>query len=270
MRILVFCGTREALRFYGMQKDWRAVFGDTRKDEKQDALNWFKNTEEPKLAVDESFIRGWHTPPNTRVLFDSSWIYGPGTPEWTQAVRRAAIERQGTTEYYRIHNGRFSDMSGKPFGIDISTSEDNTSVSFIQSNKVLLSLDRERLNKQDPFWAFERNVLAHAFTKLADIHKAEVYRTDSSYGVYLEISLNGVGVSICLDMSNPCDTPMMHWHNVRYPGRAFTAAFCAQAGVDVAAPNSENQLGRGKGWFDLAMKLNQGLCMAARGEALTS
>ena len=88
MRLLVFCGTKEAMQRYAADPKWQCLPPETTMAERYAAIERFKSAEGACLVVNRALVTGWRAPADTQVLFDPSWPWGPGSPEWTQATTR--------------------------------------------------------------------------------------------------------------------------------------------------------------------------------------
>lgn len=91
MRILVFCGTRDAIERFDMQPDWEIIVNQFPLAQRNEIVRKFINNPNGKLAVDRCMIFGWGAPPDTFVLFDPSWPFGRDAPETKQAVGRRRV-----------------------------------------------------------------------------------------------------------------------------------------------------------------------------------
>ena len=88
MRLLVFCGNRAAIEKFDMA-GWPILVPIFGAEQRKEVMRAFYNDPDGKLAVLGKFmITGWRAPEDSMVLFDSSWPYGPDSPEWRQAAAR--------------------------------------------------------------------------------------------------------------------------------------------------------------------------------------
>lgn len=137
-----------------------------------------------------------------------------------------------------------------------------------------LDIDAFWINGQNANRKPEREVLVMAFTMLAEARGATVERKESEAtpgfsgkGIDLRISLNGVGAMVDIDNIHGGMFALIHWHNSECRARTFSPRFC----VAVGSPNGDRRHHKATSfpadWFSLAMFLDGGLLLAARGEA---
>lgn len=87
MKLLVFAGTRDAIHRYAMSDDWEIILPQYPSAQRQEILKkWVENPQGKLAVLGKSILTGWRAPADTQVLFDPSWSWGPGSPEWTQAT----------------------------------------------------------------------------------------------------------------------------------------------------------------------------------------
>jgi hypothetical protein len=89
MRLLVFCGTREAINRFDAV-GWPIIVGIYSSVQRQEIVEAFRADPNGRLAVTRCMLAGWRAPADTFVLFDPSWPYGPNSPESIQAVSRVS------------------------------------------------------------------------------------------------------------------------------------------------------------------------------------
>lgn len=88
MRMLVFCGTLDAIERFDAEPDWEIIVTQTPLSQRTEIVARFLANPNGKLAVTRCMISGWGAPHNTFVLFDPSWPFGPHAAETKQAVAR--------------------------------------------------------------------------------------------------------------------------------------------------------------------------------------
>ena len=115
----------------------------------------------------------------------------------------------------------------------------------------------------------DRELLASALLALAERQGAEVERRDtprnpgySGAGIDLKFELGGVGARASI-----VDHALISWFNTQYPSRNFTTRFCVCVGDLGQFKPHHKATSCPADWFSLAMFLEGGLMLAARGEA---
>jgi len=121
----------------------------------------------------------------------------------------------------------------------------------------------------------DRELLASALLALAERHGAEVERQDtprnpgySGAGIDLRFELNGVGAMVGIDDLHGGEYSLISWFNTKYPSRNFTTRFCVCVGDTPSRIPHHKATSCPADWFSLAMFLDAGLMLAARGGAL--
>lgn len=135
--------------------------------------------------------------------------------------------------------------------------------------------DPETLNAKNASRKADRQYIAAALLLLADKHGAEVERINtprnpgySGAGIDLKFELGGVGARVSIDDLHGGDHAIISWFNTHYPARNFTTRFCVCVGEHGRSRPHHKATSCPADWFSLAMFLEGGLMLAARGEAL--
>lgn len=123
----------------------------------------------------------------------------------------------------------------------------------------------------------DREALAFELVAIAQKHGATVERRDepahkgySSATICLRISCKGVGAMIDIDNLHGGKISLISWYNIEYPPRDFTPRFCRGV-LDVGFKYTFHKATSFPGdWYSLAMALDGGLMLAARGEAFAT
>lgn len=177
-----------------------------------------------------------------------------------------------------------ADKISKPvcMGVDLATKPDvqmatisarGGQVMFTAGGGIL-DINRLWINGQNANRAPEREVLAMAFTLLAEARGATVERRDSEAtpgfsgkGIDLLISLNGVGAMVDIDNLHGGMFALIHWYNSECRARTFSPRFCVTTGGREPYRMHHKATSFPADWYSLAMFLDGGLLLAARGEA---
>lgn len=119
----------------------------------------------------------------------------------------------------------------------------------------------------------DREKIARILIDLAKRHGAQVERRDESpnlgyhgAGIHLVFAVGGVGASLSVDNLHGGGTSLISWFNTDYPPRDFSALF----GICVGSPPGNRHhkaTSLPRDWYSLAMFLEGGLLLAARGDA---
>lgn len=134
--------------------------------------------------------------------------------------------------------------------------------------------DQNHLNGKNASRKGDREFIARALIELARTRGAQVERRDESptigycgAGIALRFSLGGVGAMADIDNLHGGHTSLVSWYNTEHPARNFTTRFSACVG-DPAQRRPHHKATSCPGdWYSLAMMLDAGLCLAARGDA---
>lgn len=120
----------------------------------------------------------------------------------------------------------------------------------------------------------DRVCIARTLMAIGEKHGAEVECTDEPVNpgfhgrsIVLKISLNGVGATIDIDDLLGGQTSLISWYNTRRYARDFTTRFSDAVGGGNRNRPHHKETSQPSDWYSLAMMLDAGLCLAARGEA---
>lgn len=167
-------------------------------------------------------------------------------------------------------------------GVDLATGPDVGAVAIASrkgTHVVMVtgenpSIDRLWISGLNANRKPDRETLAMAFTMIAENRGATVERRDeaanpgySGQGIALRISCMGVGAMVDIDNIHGGVYALVHWHNSECRGRTFTTRFCNCVGADNAGRAHHKATSFPSDWYSLAMFLDAGLMLAARGEA---
>lgn len=158
-------------------------------------------------------------------------------------------------------------------GADFSTGPDKSAIAVCQGAQVVLtagdtvSVDRDWLNGWSAKRKHEREVLALIFETIATNRGAAVAVNRDGKAIDMQISLNGVGVMLNIDDIHGGDYALLHWYNAERGARNFTTRFCVVVGSSSSAKPHHKATSFPADWYSLAMHLDGGLLLAARGEA---
>jgi hypothetical protein len=143
--------------------------------------------------------------------------------------------------------------------------------------KPRLVVDRAELNGKHAGRKVDREFIARALVALAEVRGAEVERHDTTptagfcgAGIDLRFKLDGVGATVSIDNLHGGRYSIVSWYNTKHPARNFTTRFCGMVGDVVKSRPHHKATSCPADWYSLAMMLDAGLCLAARGEAFTA
>lgn len=179
---------------------------------------------------------------------------------------------------------------GKPvlIGVDMAPAGDVSAIAVRTGSHVVMSvakdaeaaIDAEWINGLNASRKADREALALAFETIARAHGAKVERREekpcagySGAGIYLNFSLNGVGVQTSISNLHGGFHGLASWFN-DYASRSpasrgaldFSSAFNVAVGEYSGRPHHK-ATSCGRDWLALAKYLDGGLRVAARGEA---
>lgn len=168
-------------------------------------------------------------------------------------------------------------------GADFASGPDMTAIAVRQGARVVMTaasdgtgtrIEREWINPLCASRKAEREVLAMAFETIARAHGAEIVRRETTptagycgAGIDLKISRGGVGALLSIDNLHGGTYAIISWHNTEYPARNFTSRFCVNVGDRGQSRPHHKSTSCPDDWYSLAMFLDAGLYLAARGEA---
>jgi len=172
---------------------------------------------------------------------------------------------------------------GKPvlIGADFASAPDMSAIAVRDGSHVVLCADGKRSATIERDWIndlnagrkADREALALAFTTIAGAWGATVERRDtaamsgySGAGIVLRFALNGVGAMLDIDNLHGGKYALIAWFNTEYPSRDFSSKLTTGVG-DYNARAHHKATSCGDDWYSIAMFLDGGLMVAARGDA---
>jgi hypothetical protein len=136
-----------------------------------------------------------------------------------------------------------------------------------EAGAVQMVIDRDAFNALNASRKGDREGIAWRLLAIVERHGAQIERHESRGEITLRLSLGGVGALIHIDAVHGGNRALIAWHNIQHPARNFTARFCRMVG-DLPKPRLHHKATScPSNWYSLAMLLDAGLCLAARGEA---
>lgn len=169
--------------------------------------------------------------------------------------------------------------------VDLASGPDKSTISMFLGTTQVMSIENGKpvtivrgwISSLNAGRKNDRESLALLFEAIAAARGASVERRFGGNNpgwrgqeICLNIALNGVGVSVAFSNLHGGDHSLLHWHNdycERRPCGIFTGAFrsavCASGG-GLATHKATTFCGH---WYGLAMCLDAGLLIAARGDA---
>lgn len=136
---------------------------------------------------------------------------------------------------------------------------------------------RTLYNRLDAGHRFDRRRIADYLLHIGAMRGALVEQRDEpavkGFGgasIRLNFSSNGVGAMLGLDNLHGGKYALISWYNTQYPARLFTTRFCVCAGALPVGRPHHKATTHPSDWYSLAIFLDGGLLLAARGEAFTS
>lgn len=143
-----------------------------------------------------------------------------------------------------------------------------------QAGKVRVAVQRHKLNQCNASRKADRETIARALIELARARGAQCERRDEGRNlgyhgasIHLLFSLNGVGAMLNIDDLHGGDWALISWFNTDYPARDFTERFARIVGDRAGRRPHHKATSHPADWYSLAMFLDGGLCLAARGGA---
>lgn len=138
-----------------------------------------------------------------------------------------------------------------------------------------MPINREDLNALRASRKTERLLIAAALEEICKARGASITeRRDEprnpgycGAGIALRIQCSGVGAMIDIDDLHGGEWALIHWFNVGYPARNFTSRFQSLTGGGGNGRPHHKSTSHPRDWYSLAMMLDAGLMLAARGEA---
>lgn len=169
-------------------------------------------------------------------------------------------------------------------GLDEACGADRTALAMRIGARFVLNvspdvpavIERAYINGLDAGRKAEREVLALVLTTIASAHRATIERRIEprhpgyhSGSIGLRIALNGVGANVDISNIHGGKYALIHWYNDYSDGRNtrdFSGRFRAETAA-YGGGSSHKATSGGNDWNALAMSLDAGLRLAARGEA---
>lgn len=149
-------------------------------------------------------------------------------------------------------------------GVDLATEPDMTAI----------RIEREVINGLNGAHKYDRLALAHVLTVMGEARGAKVERRDDGpnpgyhgHSITLRFDLAGVGAMVDIDNLHGGHYALVHWYNTEHPAQDFTTRFCMLIGDPSKTRPHHKATSCPADWYSLAMNLDAGLCLAARGEA---
>jgi hypothetical protein len=163
------------------------------------------------------------------------------------------------------------------YGVDLASKPDKVSLAIMDPKDVQMVVDRDDLNARCASRKADREFIARALIGLMERHGAQVERRDDGpnpgyrgASICLRFTLNGVGAMLDIDNLHGGDWSLIHWHNTKYPTRNFTSRFCVCVGEHGNFRPHHKATSQPADWYSLAMMLDAGLMLAARGQAFAA
>lgn len=168
----------------------------------------------------------------------------------------------------------FSDFAEKPSLGAVAVRKGGRVVVTSASHGVGARVERDWINSLTASRKEEREALAMALECIAHGHGADVLRRYTSpspgysgAGIDLHFSLNGVGAMVDIDNLHGGTYALISWFNTERGPRDFTTRFCVNTGNLTQTRRHHKSTSCPNDWYSLAMMLDAGLYLAARGEA---
>lgn len=151
-------------------------------------------------------------------------------------------------------------------GIDLASGKDRLVLSIMRGDKLLMVIDRNDLNAKRASRKSDREFIARALCAIVERHGATVTCTEQRWReVALDFDLNGVGALVHIDDCFGGYRSLVHWYC--RGGSKFSKRFCRMIGDLRHGRPHHKATSCPSDWYSLAMFLDAGLCLAARGEA---
>lgn len=172
--------------------------------------------------------------------------------------------------------GRLHRQGQQPvvMGCDMARGSDDASLAIVGNEGVLLTVSRSEMNAKSARRKADREFLARVIVALMSRHDAIVERRDeprnpgySGASIVLKFSLNGVGATFDIDDLHGGDWAIIDWYNTGHPVRNFSPRFHVVTGNKPPHRPHHKATSIPHNWYSLAMMLDAGLCLAARGDA---
>jgi hypothetical protein len=137
-----------------------------------------------------------------------------------------------------------------------------------------MEINRDEFNALNASRKAERERIAAQLIEIAAKHGASVEKIHSEatrgycgQGIDLRFACKGVGAMVDVDDLHGGSWVLISWFNDTHPARNFTARFCTVVGDHGQTRRHHKSTSHPRDWYSLAMMLDGGLMLAARGEA---
>lgn len=138
----------------------------------------------------------------------------------------------------------------------------------------IMEISRNQLNACNASRKTERTRIADTLEFIAKERGASVERREepaitgySGQGIVMHFTCNGVGAMIDVDDLHGGQWALISWFNTDHPARLFSARFQRHCGDKGQTRLHHKATSQPADWYSLAMMLDAGLMLAARGEA---
>lgn len=135
-------------------------------------------------------------------------------------------------------------------------------------------IDRDKFNALQASRKADREAIARELIAIGEKHGATIKRRDDppnpgycGASIVLEFGLAGVGAMVDIDNLFGGSRSLISWYNSQHPARNFADRFNFCVGEPKSARPHHKATSCPADWYSLAMFLDGGLCLAARGEA---
>lgn len=167
-------------------------------------------------------------------------------------------------------------------GVDMAKERDKGAAIIRQGACVVASMQTDASPEIDRGWINglnaarkdNREALAMVLRMLAEIRGASVELQHSEanpgycgQGIDLRIACKGVGAMVDIDDLHGGEWVLIHWFGTEHKGRNFTSRFGTVVGSGGNGRPHHKATSHPRDWYSLAMMLDGGLQLAARGEA---
>lgn len=130
------------------------------------------------------------------------------------------------------------------------------------------------LNQKNASRKADRDFIARVLIDIAQKHGAQFERREEprnigfhGAGIHLHFTLNGVGAMIDIDDLHGGDWALIHWHGTERGAKNYSSRFNTCVGATNGGRPHHKATSHPGDWYSLAMNLDAGLLLAARGEA---
>lgn len=160
-------------------------------------------------------------------------------------------------------------------GCDLASGKDRLAITIIGADgKPSMVIDRDTFNALNASRKADREDIAWRICAIVERHGATVERRDdpptrgySGASICLRFTLNGLGAMIDIDNLHGGAWSLVSWYPATFPTRNLSARFMRHVALTPFARPHHKATSHPRDWYSLAMFLDAGLCLAARGEA---